>query len=82
MRKLALIVAVLAVGALAEEESENPPEEKHDGITVGIRGGVHLMTTGILDWSAGWHVGAVHDALKITSSSTTGSVRVTIGLNL
>jgi len=76
MRKFALIIAVLFVGAFAESKEENV----NDGVEVGIRGGVHLMTMGTLDLSAGWHIGAVRDVKKLADLELFGSIYLQPGL--
>jgi len=83
MRKLALIIAVLTLGAFAQEsESETKPKEEkpNDGTEIGIRGGVHLMTMGTFDLSVGWHVGAVRDVMKLADLETLGSIYLQPGV--
>lgn len=80
MRKLALIIAALAVGAFAQEPEKTKEDKPNDGIAVGIRGGVHVMTMGTFDLSVGWHVGAVRDVLKLADLEMFGSIYLQPGV--
>jgi len=75
MRKLALIITVLAISAFAESN-----EKANDGIGVGIRGGVHMMTMGAFDLSVGWHAGAVRDVLKLADLEMFGNIYLQPGV--
>lgn len=77
MRKFALAMAILAAGAFAQEPEK---KEEDNGIAVGIRGGVHLMTMGTFDLSVGWHVGAVRDVLKLADLEMFGSIYLQPGV--
>jgi hypothetical protein len=74
MKNFTLLIAILAVGAFAQESGKSKEEKPNDGIAVGIRAGVHLMTMGTLDLSVGWHVGAVRDVLKLADLEDFGSI--------
>jgi hypothetical protein len=79
MRKLALaLMLALASLPLAEESKEQADE--FGGTGLGIRAGVHLMTMGAYDWSAGWHIGAVRDVSKIASMGEYGGIYLQPGL--
>jgi len=79
MLSLALM-AVLAASAFAQESEAEKSEQSDGGIKVGIRGGVHAMSMGVLDWSVGWHAGAVRDVLKIADMDIFGNLYLQPGL--
>jgi len=79
IKTLALLLTVLSINVIAQEPESKEPD-KSDGIIVGIRGGVHIMSMGVLDWSAGWHVGAVHDILQIADMDVFGKLYLQPGL--
>jgi hypothetical protein len=79
MRKLALALT-LALASLPFAQEAEKPDEQNDGIAVGIRAGVHVMTMGAFDLSVGWHVGAVRDVVKIASMDEFGGIYLQPGL--
>ncbi|MDR2583442.1 MAG: PorT family protein [Fibromonadaceae bacterium] len=80
MKKLAFIVAVLALGTFAQEQEKSKEENANDGIALGIRGGVHIMSMGTFDLSVGWHLGAVRDVMKLADLEMFGSIYLQPGV--
>ena len=75
------LMAVLAASTSTfAQEPESKEPDKPDGITVGVRGGIHLMSMGPLDLSFGWHVGAVHDVLQIADMDVFGKLYLQPGI--
>jgi len=74
MKKLAFIVAILAFSAFAKEQEKSKEENANDGVALGIRGGVHIMSMGTFDLSVGWHFGAVRDVMKLADLEMFGSI--------
>jgi hypothetical protein len=62
--QILIILLILAQAAFAQEQDQ---EQKTAGTKLGIRGGVQVTAMGPLDWSFGWHAGAVSDVVKLTN---------------
>jgi len=80
MLALTLMAVLAASTSTFAQEPQSKEPDKSDGITVGIRGGVHLMSMGPLDLSFGWHAGAVHDVLQIADMDIFGKLYLQPGI--